>query len=199
MSIILTAQQAKQAREAVRLSQGKISSVLGINRTYLSLFESGKYIFDDQALEDLRKYYEGLGYDFQDEGLDGGIDVINYPLPAPPDNISNQSVSDGVEASSELPVQGHTELLTEYEANRQAINDLASQEVGGGLFSDWFEEPGEEEKLRLITLMARNYSIHEEMKGHHTIRPCDPEMLDNKMDTVGEMVGAMFSEVIDDR
>src|SRR5713101_519161 len=61
MDPVLTAQQAKHARSAAQLSQGKVATDLGINRSYLSLFESGKYVLDDNTLAQLRDYYEDHG------------------------------------------------------------------------------------------------------------------------------------------
>src|SRR5258708_15678370 len=61
MEQVLTAQQAKSARSAAHLSQGKVATDLGINRSYLSLFESGKYVLDDNTLAQLRDYYQDHG------------------------------------------------------------------------------------------------------------------------------------------
>src|SRR5258708_33151680 len=61
MEQVLTAQQAKSARTAAHFSQGKVATDLGINRSYLSLFESGKYVLDDNTLTQLREYYQDHG------------------------------------------------------------------------------------------------------------------------------------------
>src|SRR5258708_39565616 len=66
MDQVLTAQQAKSARTAAQLSQGKVASDLGINRSYLSLFESGKYVLDDNTLTRLRDYYQDHGASVDD-------------------------------------------------------------------------------------------------------------------------------------
>ena len=61
MEQVMTAQQAKSARSAAHFSQGKVATDLGINRSYLSLFESGKYVLDDSTLTQLRDYYQDHG------------------------------------------------------------------------------------------------------------------------------------------
>src|SRR5690349_16058936 len=61
MSTQFTAQQAKTARANAQLSQGRVASDLGINRSYLSQFESGKLLFDDTTLFRLRDYYSEHG------------------------------------------------------------------------------------------------------------------------------------------
>jgi transcriptional regulator with XRE-family HTH domain len=73
MSNILSAVEAKQARASIKRSQGKVASELGLNRTYLSLFEGGKYLFDDGTLQRLRAYYEERDCSFgvDDKNIDG--------------------------------------------------------------------------------------------------------------------------------
>src|SRR4051794_41916245 len=61
MKTLFTPQQAKSARAAAQLSQGRVASDLRINRSYLSQFESGKYLFDDPTLTRLRDYYSKRG------------------------------------------------------------------------------------------------------------------------------------------
>src|SRR3569833_4745641 len=64
MKITLTPEVAIGARQKTLLSQDKVATDLGINRAYLSLFESGKYLFDECLLSSLRAYYEEKGYVF---------------------------------------------------------------------------------------------------------------------------------------
>jgi transcriptional regulator with XRE-family HTH domain len=69
MEPVLTAQKAKSARNAAQLSQGKVATDLGINRSYLSLFESGKYVLDDNTLAQLRDYYQDHGVNLNGESV----------------------------------------------------------------------------------------------------------------------------------
>lgn len=55
-----TPPQAKTARVAAQLSQGRVASDIGINRSDLSQFESGKYLLDDSTLNRLRDYYQSM-------------------------------------------------------------------------------------------------------------------------------------------
>lgn len=61
---ILTSEQAKQARVALKFPQGKAASALDINRSYLSEFENGRLILSDTSLEMLRGFYEEQGFAF---------------------------------------------------------------------------------------------------------------------------------------
>src|SRR5690348_13527415 len=58
---LFTSQQAKAARGAAHLSQGRVAADLGINRSYLSQFESGKLLFDHATLTRLPDYYSKHG------------------------------------------------------------------------------------------------------------------------------------------
>lgn len=63
---MLTPEQARQARSALKLSQSAVAAQTGINRTYLSLFEGSKYAFDDDTQDTLRSFYEDQGHTFDD-------------------------------------------------------------------------------------------------------------------------------------
>ena len=60
----MTPHEAKTAREALALSQSRVATEIGINRTYVSLFEAGRYILDDASISKLQSLYEAHGYDF---------------------------------------------------------------------------------------------------------------------------------------
>ena len=59
--VILASDQAREARTKLGLSQGRVANAVGLNRTYLSLFENGKYLFPDRDLEKLHSYYSDNG------------------------------------------------------------------------------------------------------------------------------------------
>ncbi len=91
-NLILAASQAKQARSELQLSQGNVVGYLGVNRTYLSQFENGRYLFDDTLLEKLRDYHEGEGYEFDEDELsshditDPAVDEIHSHQHLPADS-----------------------------------------------------------------------------------------------------------------
>ena len=118
MGIQFTPQQAKTARVTAQLSQGRVASDAGINRSYLSQFESGKYLFDDATLVRLRDYYLKHG---------GRFESVIHPASA-------QSKGDGEESKTLrlrdgflLPPEAEEDhvdgLLNEYSENRRRIVD----------------------------------------------------------------------------
>lgn len=56
MTNLQTAEILRKARESLGLSQAKVSRDTGINRTYLSRFESGIQILPDDHLQALQGY-----------------------------------------------------------------------------------------------------------------------------------------------
>ena len=106
MAAILTSIQAKAARHATKLFQGKVATDLGINRAYLTLFESGKYLFNDSALSSLRNYYEEHGYEFNRDFED-----MNGQLKSDPSPHNPFRVKDGFEIPSSMDESEVEELL----------------------------------------------------------------------------------------
>jgi transcriptional regulator with XRE-family HTH domain len=64
---VITPEHSKQAREELNISQSKAALGAGINRAYLSQFESGSRILDDESLENLIGYYFSQGWEEPDD------------------------------------------------------------------------------------------------------------------------------------
>src|SRR3989344_2943495 len=157
MEAILTAEQAKEARSKTRLSQGKVAADLGINRTYLSLFESGKYVLEDSVLESLRSYYQEHGYDFGgEEPADGRVAARQAPQVR-----GTVRVMDGFQVVAAMPDEEAETLLSEYVEKRVKIKELCAQEPeedSFAFFSDVDEEDLRERQQQILMLMARNFT-----------------------------------------
>src|SRR5713101_9558494 len=134
MDPVLTAQQAKHARSAAQLSQGKVATDLGINRSYLSLFESGKYVLDDNTLTQLRDYYEDHRVSLDD-------------APSAPDNAKTIPASttghgahlrDGFLLPDAIDDDEADALLTEYAENRAKISALCAEDLTKGFLNSLF-------------------------------------------------------------
>lgn len=181
MQTLLTAQQAKQARSTVNLSQGKVANDLGLNRTYLSQFESGKYLFDDQTLESLHDYYSEHGWDTPVTDMEPQ-QVIH----------SDIRIKDGfvIPAASEEDI---IELLLEdYLDNRRKIQKLTAQKVERGFFGGVNEEALENQLNQIKQLMAENYLIVEQLHGHNHILPIPKLDKDAVKDIVGDYLAEVF-------
>ena len=181
-NIILTADQARDARISSRLSQAHVASELQINRTYLSLFESGKYLFDETTLRELREYYEHCGYDFGQNDEVANIGNFGGDTDGYFRSIDGFVIHHSVdETEADL-------LLTEFEDNNHRIEQLAQQEID----RDWFgwidEERCEKHKREMLHLMARNFIIIEWLHGREALisRLLDNEEVDEN--TIGGMI-----------
>ena len=138
MEIILTPAQAKTARTQLGLSQGKIATMLNMNRSYLSQFENGKYILNDSDLERLRIHYESEGYDF-DNTL-GAVPQISDTDRGNQD--SSARIIDGFLVPEYIAQDQIEDLLFEYESNIQKINQLCTYDIRKNHTKrPWFEDP----------------------------------------------------------
>ena len=182
METILTPKQAKKAREEVGLSQGNVAVSLGINRTYLSLFESGKYIFDDDTLEQMSEFYIDHGAEIEspDTLTEGGMPV------------GKVRIMDGFMIADHLPDEEVENLLGEYAFNTDAIESLRNNTPKEG-FWGIDEDDLANKQNQILALMARNFCIIEQLHGHESIKPCHKDKIDGDKKTTGDFISAFLS------
>jgi len=154
----------KQAREKLGLSQTSVSKETGLNRTYLSRFESGVQILPDHNLQDLQDHYAAMGFDFSEiadtendhqEPNEDGMPTV------PRENctiIDGFLIPDGI---SSLEVE---ELLDELRHHEDFIESELKKAPISGLLG--IDSGNLKRKLRLIGLRGlRCYSIVQKLKG----------------------------------
>jgi transcriptional regulator with XRE-family HTH domain len=56
VDIIITPELAKKARKELEMSQSAAASGIGMNRSYLSLYENGKIILSGSELDSIKEY-----------------------------------------------------------------------------------------------------------------------------------------------
>jgi len=181
---VLSSEQAKEARLALGLSQGRVATKLGINRSYVSQYESGRYLFGDEQLAAMREFYESAGFEFHQEEDDetgrGG------------DSGRGIRLMDGFVVPPSVSEDEADRILSEYAENARRICELAGRQVQRDFLGFLDEEERDGCRREGMTLMARNYALIEELKGHHTVLPC----LRPENDTVGEFIGQGFAELL---
>jgi len=194
METILTAEQAKTARDALHLSQGKVASEVGINRTYLSLFESGKYVFEDDTLSALRSYFEEQGHDF-DTPNDQAATSKPQGSVAATRAVLAVRVKDGFVVPSALAEDEAEKLLTEYQENRRQIVALCGEQPNEGFFfSDVDENDLQRRQQAVMQLMARNYALVERLHGH---TPLGEQDEGGRKKTVGQHLDGLFQALFE--
>ncbi|SEL57103.1 helix-turn-helix domain-containing protein [Nitrosovibrio tenuis] len=163
MVIQFTAQQAKTARVNAQLSQGRVASDLGINRSYLSQFESGKLLFDDATVNRLRDYYMK-----REAGVESLAQVPAAPLKDDSDESNTLRLRDGFLLPPEADEDHVEALLNEYAENRRQIRELCNIDLSNSGFLGFGVDEDKARKLTddVLGLMARNYTIIEELQGH---------------------------------
>jgi transcriptional regulator with XRE-family HTH domain len=193
MEQVLTAQQAKSARNAAHLSQGKAATDLGINRSYLSLFESGKYVLDDNTLTQLRDYYQDHGVN-----LDGAPGAPGNAKAIPASTASDSArLRDGFLLPDATDDDEADALLTEYAENREKISALYAEDLTKGFFCTLLgvdDYDAAEPVNKVLTLMARNFAIIERLQGHDTVLLPTPADAKREKRTTADFVSARFVE-----
>lgn len=193
---ILNANQAKNARSALQLSQGKVAGDLNINRTYLSQFENGRYLFCNSKLKALREYYENEGYNFpvENENEQSDFSEVFPDVNTQTHGDYQPKVMDGFVIPDQIEDINADAILSEYADNCRSIKVLCQQPIK----KDWLfgidETDCEQKAQDVLTLMARNFTLIERLHGHDTVMPSPIE----KTDTIQDYITLRFTEQFSD-
>ena len=193
MGTILTASEAKQARLSLGVSQGSVATELNINRSYLSLFEGEKYLFDDNTLNALRGLYEDKGHSFS-----GGELTEDEPFWSEDDmefELPRYRVIDGIEVSFAMNDSQVDELLSERIDNAKMIREICARKAKPGLFNFVFgdidQDDLDEQMEKVVMLLARNEIIVQKIHGHFDYMGTDDDSKKSEI-TVGSSLAAKF-------
>jgi len=200
-NVIITAEQAKTARTVLGLSQGKMAGLIGLNRSYLSQFENGRYLLDDDSLYLLREYYEKQGYVF---GIEQSTvtqsvspkDEASASSPLVGDDLSSRMlgaarVMDGFVVPDDADPDEIEVILLNFTDNERKINQLLNSPVKRGWLGGIDEDDQDMRELDVLKLMARNYLLVKELHGHELL-PVTPK---EKIETIGDGINEIFADV----
>lgn len=196
---ILNANQAKNARSALQLSQGKVAGDLNINRTYLSQFENGRYLFCNSKLKALREYYENEGYNFpvENENEQSDFSEVFPDVNTQTHGDYQPKVMDGFVIPDQIEDINADAILSEYADNCRSIKVLCQQPIK----KDWLfgidEADCEQKAQDVLTLMARNFTLIERLHGHDTVMPSPIEKADTIQDYITLRFSGQFSDFTD--
>lgn len=145
----LTPEACKAARTTAALSQARVAADLGINRTYLSQFESGKYRLDDTTLTKLHDYFTEKAESLTQESAHTQISAEN----------AAEATDDNAAINQEL------------EELRSSIASLCAYDLDNSRFLGlWInDEDAEKRTSEVLLLMARAYLLQEEIKGNDVL------------------------------
>jgi transcriptional regulator with XRE-family HTH domain len=176
---ILSPAQAISAREELSMSQAKVALDTGISRPYLSQFEGGKRILEDDKQQILLDYYTGYGW--------------VYPEPIFEDDHLPYIIRDGFAVSESIHNQDLEDLLSEHYENAKKIDELKSLKVKRG---SWLGKIDKEHAnwiwLQVMMLTARQYTIKQLLHGQLDVGGEFVEQDTSQITTVGEYGNDMF-------
>ena len=145
-----TPEACKAARTTAALSQARVAADLGINRTYLSQFESGKYRLDDTTLTKLHDYFADKTELLTQESAHTQIST----------EISAEATDDTTTINQEL------------EELRSSIASLCAYDLDSSRFLGlWIDDEDAEKRTNeVLLLMARAYLLQEEIRGNNFLK-----------------------------
>ncbi|BFM16334.1 hypothetical protein R50073_25170 [Maricurvus nonylphenolicus] len=191
----MTPDMASEARQSLNLSQAKAAKETGINRAYLSQFESGKRVLEDNLLETLSTYYVSQGWQPTPEQAKAPVEqLIN-------NDKHSLNIADGFVVSSEATAEFILEeLLDEYYENSDEIASLQETELERGFFGGLDSDSAMRQSMRALLLMARQFQIKQILHGHHEPHEREVNIEEtSSIITVGDFIEAMIIRAKPDR
>ena len=183
MNNIQTPTILKKARESLGLSQASVSRDTGINRTYLSRFESAVQILSDSDLQSLQDHYANLGFDFSEIVGTENIDQELYGDGAQTVKRESCTIIDGFLIPEGITPSKAEDLLDELKRHEKIIEEELSSAPNQGFFGA--DEGDLRRRLGLDGLRGlRCYSIVQTLQGRE--RPYSTLTGDPDIDIKGD-------------
>jgi transcriptional regulator with XRE-family HTH domain len=159
---ILTPSQARDARESIALSQGRVAADTGVSRSYLSQFECGKLVLADSDLESLRAFYESRGASFDEAPEDD-------PATAGP---NGPRIRDGLHIPDGVSREAADAILGHMAHSDQLARELLTADAPRGLFG---VDSGKarDSARKAVRLMAHNWALLQSLQGRGVTRRAD--------------------------
>ena len=202
---ILTAQQAKEARDTLKLSQRRVAIDADVSRPTLSLFEQQRALPEDAFLTTLRNFFEAQGFEFADLDDDAVIaeqEALAGETDSPPPVARLRGsvdfrLRDGIAVLMGLPEAEAEVLLEQLAEVEQEIAELQARPVSLLMFGGPSEKSRtEQDRLRL--LMARSFCLMQALRGRKSIEPCTEVVADLEEGGGDNDQGTWVSQVFGD-
>lgn len=184
---VLTGDQSAAARAALGLSQSKVAKEVGMNRTYLCQFESGKRIISDEQQRILLEYFKSLGWKPEPAAPDAGGGATGLH----PD----VSIVDGFAVANADYQYNLEDLLDECQENLQVIREEMSKKLPRGFLGGLDHDEALKACSLVLGLLAVNAEAVMIMHGAYE-PPSDGATMsdDSSLQTVGDYVFALMSQ-----
>ena len=190
----LTPDLAVEARQQLKLSQAKAAKESGINRAYLSQFESSKRVLDDSQLERLANFYTSQGWNPPTEAAESTYEQLLNS------DKHDLTIIDGFVIAPEAFDVGAETLLDEYYELDEEIRELKSKEVKRGLFGGLDEYETRDQCMRPLALMARQCEIKQILQGQLDTNSLEADKDDTStIHTIGDYMEVLLQHATPDR
>jgi len=180
---ILNPQDAIAAREHLNLSQTKVAQDIGLSRSYLSQFESGKRVLEDRWQEELTAYYENLGWNAPDHSDRHKQSQGASPVYA----------KDGFIVSQALPTMTVEELLGEYYDNARELEERRSVDLPRGFFGGVDMPKAVQHVLGVTLLTSRQFEIKQLLHGEIDLEGSQARPDLDDVTNIGEYVDHLYA------
>lgn len=188
----MQADQARAARNYFGLSQAKAAEASGLPLHKIKRFECGNYIPDAPFLEDLRGFYEGRGFHFDDTPEPGAKAKGNGTVF--PSGVVGESAQAeaGAKGSRPQKVELHHmrialkdpqmgEALDLIDANEQKVEDLLREPVAISFLGGLTDE-SQARHAKALKLLAENGALFARLFGRDVGGKPTPDVLSGKAD-----------------
>jgi DNA-binding XRE family transcriptional regulator len=194
--LALSPNESRAARNYLGLSQAQAATKSNLPAHKIKRFESGNYVPDTQFLKDLREFFEGQDYSFQDEdtpgakakargdvfpaGVIGGSgsdtgETSGFPsvepgkLPRPEKaNLQFMRISPSMENDQ---IDRVFECIEE---NETAISDASEKPITTGFLAEGPSSQSQAQAIALLRRLAENGLLYARLMGRDLLPVVDP-------------------------
>ncbi len=201
----ITAQQSRDARRELGLSQADVTKALGFNRQYISEFETGfSTRLTNTQLKKLRTFYEDkitetnasgekITLTFGEAEAEKSSSTPTVADPANPEGVQRTLLAvRHLAIDQSLNNEQVINILKKVAANDLEAESLLNEKVERGVFSDWSERTDSYLK-QVFGLFAANYVLMRHLQGRPLVMLEKPAAYD-EVDTVAALFSPLFHE-----
>lgn len=218
--LALSPNESRAARNFLGLSQAQAASQSNLPSHKIKRFESGNYVPDTQFLEDLREFYEGAGYKFQDGDAPGAKAKARgdvFPAGVVGETVSSPSETDGfpmgkpgraetanlqyMRISPSLSEDQIDRILECIDDNETATIGEADRPISTGWLTDTPSDLSQAQAVAALRRLAENGILHAKLLGRDLVPYAAGAPDATAADTIGDLLqvalGDMQRAVVD--
>lgn len=211
--LALAPEQSRAARNYLGYSQAQAATKAGLPVHKLKRFESGNYVPDSAFLDELRAFYEGEGFDFNDAESPGAKakargDVV--PAGIVGKTASSIGKADGeteekpartlskqlqlMRITPDLKGDQIDRILERIDENEAAVEAALDDQVSRGFLSEAPDAATQAKAITAIRRLAENGLLHARLLGRDPLAMDEREPGDGKHRVIGDLLASAFGD-----